>query len=547
MSIASSCVDLIVTNGCLYTQDSRRPQARAAAIGGGRIVAVGDDDSVLGLAGAETEVLDLGGRAVLPGFQDSHFHYHEWALGLRRLMLADAGSLADLLERVRQAAAGTGSGQWITGQGWNEADWVEPRMPSRHDLDRAAPEHPVMLYRSDLHLVAVNTRALRMAGIDRNTPDPPQGLIERDETGRATGILKDLAINLVKEKIPSATRQETLDAMAAGIPLLHRLGITGVHDFRLMGGMEGAAAFSAWQQLDRSGRLQLRAWVLLPGEFLDEIVRVGLRTGFGNERLQVGHLKYFTDGGMGARSAWMLEPYLDAASGMPLLPVEQLEKAVIRAQRHGLAVAVHAIGDRANRELVRMFERIDGLDRGPAAGPDAGPPARIPHRIEHVQMIRPEDLKRMARLALVPSVQPPHIVDDMTMIDRAVGQRGAWVYPFGDMLAEGLEMICGSDCPVADPNPLLGIEAAVTRKRRNGYPDGGWYPRQRLTVAQAVRAYTLAPALACGRGHQLGSLTEGKLADLVVLDQDPFRVDPDRIGDIRVDMTLFDGRRVYGR
>lgn len=547
MNAKPCCADLIVRNGCLYTQDNGLPHARAAAIGGGRILAVGDDEEIRALAGADTEVMDLGGRTVLPGFHDSHFHYHEWALGLRQLVLSGVASLPELVERVRDTAEHTAAGQWITGQGWNEGDWPRLRMPNRDDLDRAAPAHPVMLYRSDLHLVAVNSEALRIAGIDRRTPDPPQGLIERDGSGRATGILKDLAINLVKDRIPPATERDTLAAMTAGLPLLHRLGITGIHDFRLMGGVEGAAAFSAWQELDRTGRLQLRSWVLLPGESLDEIVHIGLRTGFGNERLRVGHLKYFADGGMGARSAWLQDPYLDAESGMPLVPMDRLEKAVIRAERHGLAVAVHAIGDRANRELVRMFEKIDALRRSSACHKAGDPLTRIPHRIEHVQMIRPEDLERMARLSLVASVQPPHLVDDMKMIDRAVGKRGAWVYPFQDMVASGLDPICGSDCPVADPNPFLGIEAAATRRRRNGYPEGGWYPKQKLTVAQAVRGYTLAPALACGWSNQLGSLTAGKRADLVVLDQDPFRVDPGRIGDTRVDLTIFDGRIVYCR
>jgi hypothetical protein len=275
----------------------------------------------------------------------------------------------------------------------------------------------------------------------------------------------------------------------------------------------------------------------IPGERLEEAIALGLRTGFGDDYLRVGHVKFFADGGQGARTAWMLEPYLDAAGcGMPLTPPEDVAEAVRRADRAGLAVAVHAIGDRANRELITVFEQHA-----------TGNTRHVPHRIEHVQMIRPDDVARLARLGIVASVQPIHVTDDIPMMEKSVGPRGRFAYPFRDMLDAGVTLALGSDCPVADPNPLWGIHAAVTRQGRDGTPPGGWYPQQRLTVAQAVRGFSMGPALVSGREAHLGSITPGKLADLVVLDRDIFAVEPMEIAQAQVMVTVFDGRVVYER
>ena len=531
---------LILYNGKLYTQDPDFSQATAFAIRGTRFWALGSDDEILALAGPNTQLIDMGGRLALPGLTDAHFHYRRWALVRHQLPLAMAASLTDLRAQVAQATREKSPDCGIMGHGWNETRWPEPRIPTRADLDDVAPTHPVFLSRSDGHLALANSQALHQAGITADTPDPPEGIIDRDASGEPTGVLRERAIELVSDVVPPPTEAETIGAMRDGLAVLNRLGLTGVHDQRAMDPAYGLAAFRAWQQLEAAGELTLRAWMNIPVENLDLAATVGLRTGFGNDRFRVGHVKFFADGGQGARTAWMLEPYEDADCGMPITPPVEMAEIVRHAHQSGLAVSVHSIGDRANRELLTVLEQVLN---GEQTSPTAPPAAR--HCIEHVQMIRPEDVDRLARLDVVASVQPIHVTDDMPMVDQSVGPRGRFAYPFRTMLDAGVTLAFGSDCPVADPNPLWGIHAAVTRQRQDGTPPGGWYPEQRLTVAEAVWGFTMGPALATGRETQLGSITPGKLADLIVLDRDIFAIDPMEIATAQVVMTVFDGQVVY--
>lgn len=537
--------ELIFQNAVIRTMDPSRPQARAVAVGNGRILAVGENSEIASLSSPESKTLDLEGRLLLPGFMDSHFHYYDWSLGRKQLNLADAASLEDLLNRVADAARRLPEGSWILGQGWNESDWEEERMPTRTVLDRAAPNHPVALWRCDLHLASVNSLALKEAGIDDSTPDPPDGVIARDSSGRANGILRELAPNLIKSAMDRAGNAGVYEAMLDGIPEIHSYGLTGIFDVRLMGGVEGPPALRAWQRLREQGKLDLRCWVSLPGERLDEAAALGLRTGLGDDRLRLGHLKYFMDGGMGARTAWMIDPYLDGGVGMNLYPPDALQERIIKADRAGLAVMVHAIGERANREIVSVFEAVERAGASDDNLPSKRP--MVPHRIEHIQMIRPEDLKRMARLNVVGCVQPHNMILDIHMIDRCVGERGHWTYMYRSILDAGIPLLFSSDSPVCDPRPLVGIHAAVTRQRRDGSPEGGWYPRERISVEEAVRGYTLAPAEANGVAGELGTVSPGKRADMVVLDRDIFSVDPMEIIETSVDMTIFDGRVVFSR
>jgi predicted amidohydrolase YtcJ len=537
--------DLVLINGNIRTQDADRPLAGAVAVGRGRILAVGDDEEIKSLAGPDTRVVDLGGRLCLPGLMDSHFHFYDWSMRRLQLTLADVESFQDLLNRVSAAVRDAEPGRWILGQGWNEADWPEHRMPTRDDLDRAAPSNPVALWRCDLHLAVANSAALEQAGIDENASDLPEGSIKRDASGRPTGILREGAPNLIKEIIPSLKEEEIYAAMREGIHVLHSLGLTALEDIRLMGGTAGKAAFQSLQRLRNGHDLDLRCWVSIPGERLEQAVSLGLRTGFGDDYLRIGHVKYFADGGMGARTAWMLEPYLDAGIGTPATPMEELEKSLRRADEAGLAVAIHSIGDRANRELVSVFEGLQknrGRNRADAA---ARPLAS--HRIDHVQMIRPEDLARLARLDVVACVQPHNLVLDIAMIDECVGERGKWTYAYRGMLDRGIRVTFSSDAPVCDPGPLAGIHAAVTRQRRDGTPEGGWYPSQRISVDDAVRSYTILPAVSYGVGDRLGSITPGKYADMVVLSKDIYTIDPMEIIETKVDLTVFDGRIVFER
>lgn len=544
--------DLFLINGRLHSQDARYPHATAVAVRCGRIQAVGSDSEVRELASPRAKIVDLEGRLVLPGMTDAHLQYYDWSLGLRRLPLAGATSLPDLQRRLVERTREFAPGQWILGQGWNESRWPELRMPTREDLDRVAPDRPVILWRNDLHLAATNSRALQTAGITADTADPPGGVIDRDDSGQPTGILRELAINLVRDVIPPPSEEETVEAMREGFGHLHRLGLTGVHDYRIMGGADGPPAFRAYQRLQARGELRLRMWMHIPGERLEEAIALGVRTGMGDDHLRVGHVKLFSDGGQGARTAWMLDPYEDNGpevppdhSGMPLTPMDDIAWKVERADRAGLAVAVHAIGDRANRELIGVFERIRWTKRDSNTAPPAAP-----HRIEHVQMIRPEDVARLADLDLMASVQPLHCPDDIPMVERSVGPRSRFAYPFRDMQEAGVRMAFGSDCPVADANPMFGIHAAVTRQTRDGTPPGGWYPEQRLTVSEAVWGFTMGGALVSGREAQLGTITPGKLADLVVLDRDILaleRIAPMEIDQAQVVMTVFDGDIVFWR
>lgn len=539
MNPTSPFPDTILFNAVIATQNPEQPMAQALAIGQGHVLAVGANDDIVHLAGADTQKIDLGGRLVVPGFIDTHIHFYEWALNRQGVRLDDLTCLEDLLERVRRAAVDRPTDQWIMGQGWNESDWRETRMPTREALDRVTPDHPVLLWRCDLHLAAANSAALKLAGIDAGTPDPPEGRIERDAAGEPTGILRELAINLVRQAVAPPDADQVMQAFGDATRALHRRGVTGIHDVRLMADKDGASAFQTFQALERDGRLALRSWVTLPGDRLDDIIGLGLRTGFGSDRLRVGHVKFFSDGGMGARTAWMIDPYLDAQHGMPLMEMDVLASDVRRADDAGLSVMVHAVGDRANRELVDIFEALES--RRTRSG---GPRPAIPHRIEHVQMIRPEDADRLGALHLALCVTPANMVLDINLIDSAVGDKGQWTYAFRRLMDTGIPVMFSSDCPVCDPDPLVGIHAAVTRQRADGTPENGWHPQNRVTVAEAIQAYTVTPA-SVHQALDLGVIAPGKKADLAVLSENMLTAPPSRIPHIKVDMTLFDGHIVY--
>jgi predicted amidohydrolase YtcJ len=530
--------NLILYNGTLTTQDPNFPHATALALRDGRILALGSDSDIRALARSHTQQINLDARRVLPGLTDAHFHFQDWAMLRRGVVLTGTNSLAEVREQVHRAVQGAAPGQWILGQGWNQDGWPNPQLPNRADLDDLTPDNPVILWRTDLHLSWANSRALQAADITAATPDPEMGIIERDRTGQPSGILRELAINLVRRAIPAPTAAETDEAIRRAIKAVHRLGLTGIHDMRIMGGEDGPPAFTTWQRLRAAETLDLRVWMMLPGERLDEAIALGLRTGFGDDHLRIGGVKLFADGATGSRTAWMLEPFADAGVGLPLTPMREITETVSRAHRAGLAATIHAIGDRAIRELLDVFTEI--LSRQAKQDPPLAP-----HRIEHVQHSHPADLKRLAPLGLVASVQPLHATDDMAMVDRACGQRAQWAYAFRHLLDAGTILALGSDCPVASPNPFWGIHAAVTRQRQDGTPAGGWHPIQRLTVAEAVWGYTLGAAYASGQAARQGSLSPGKLADLIVLDRDIFSIPPGDIPDTEVWLTIFDGRIVH--
>ncbi len=528
---------LILYNGTLYTQWPEQPQASAMAVEGGRIVAVGSDATIRAQAGAGTEEVDLGGRFVLPGLTDAHVHLYDWALARQEVALAGTRSLGEMLARLRARLQTLPAGRWLTGQGWNETEWQPPIMPSRHDLDPLSDEHPMIFWRSDMHSAIANSAALRAAAVTRHTPDPDGGVIERDEQGEPTGRFFEMAIGLIRDVVPPPTDEELDAALRATLAECHRLGLTGLHDQRMKCHGEGRRALRAYGRLQASGDLRLRLTTNVDAMDRAHAFALGLYSGFGNERLQLGHLKIFLDGSLGSQTAWMVEPFegSDNNVGVVVTPPNEIHTIVREAQQHGWAISVHAIGDRANREVLDIFEELAGERQAST---------RFPHRIEHVQTLQPDDLPRLAALGIIASVQPIHATDDMVAVERLWGARASHSYAFRSLLDSGATLALGSDVPVASPNPFWGIHAAVTRQRRDGTPPDGWHPQERLTLAEAIAGYTLGPASAVGRGHILGRLAPGFLADVVVLDRNLFAIPPAMIADTRVEGVLFDGEWV---
>ncbi len=533
-------LDLILLNASISTQQPGPHREEAAAIQGGRILAVGCSEEMLDMAAPGTPVVELDGDLVLPGFTDAHIHFHDLARRRSQIDLAPATSLEDALARIAAHAARLPDDAWVLGYGWNESGWPIPRFPDRRDLDPITGGRPAALWRADLHAAWANSAALARAGIDARTPNPPAGVIDRDPQGQPTGILRELAIDLVRQVIPALSETAFLDNLQAVAADLNRLGIVGVHDQRMKDNAEeGRLALRRYSRLRAEDRLTLRIACNIEAANLDHLIALGLSSGFGDEWLRLGHVKLFADGSLGARTAWMLAPYEGEAAntGMFLTSPGHMLDVIQRAHRHGCAISIHAIGDRANREVLDIFAEA-------LAGGSPQPPS-LPHRIEHVQTIQPEDLPRLAEMGLVASVQPIHCTDDIAAADRFWGERGTNTYAFRSLLEAGTILAFGSDAPVASPNPWWGIHAAVTRQRRDGSPVGGWHPAQRLTVTEAVHAYTRGPAIAIGQAHQQGCIAPGYLADLIVLDRDIFTCDPAAIAETKVKMTIVGGKIVY--
>jgi predicted amidohydrolase YtcJ len=531
--------DIIFTNGPVYTMDQAAPRAQAVAVKGRRVVGVGAGADILALRGPRTQVIDLAGRPLLPAFADSHIHFSKLALQSQQLDLTAAGSASGVAAIVARAASKTPEGHWLRGIGWDRNTWPDPALPGRDLLDQIAPRHPVALASKDLHTLWVNSAALAAAGVSGDTADPPGGVIvRRPQSNEPAGILLEAATKLVSAVYP----QPTLAELAAGIGEATRvawsLGITNIHQ---MGDTPDGRAFQAFQHLDSRGALGLRVLHYLPRESLHAAVGLGLRSGFGSQRLRIGGIKLFADGSLGSRTAWMLEPFADEPHnyGVAWLDPQELRHEVRRASQAGLAVAVHAIGNRANREVI---DAIAAASAASAASAD------LRHRIEHAQLLHADDMPRLAHLGIVASMQPLHCPADILMADRHWGEpRNQGAYAWRSLLDSGVTLAFGSDGPVEPISVLQGIHAAVTRRRADGSPDPqGWHPEQRLSVTEAVRAYTLGPAIAAGEERWRGSIAPGKLADLVVLSHDIFAGDPMDISAARVEMTLFDGQIVHG-
>ena len=522
--------DLVLLNGKFHTLNNRQPSVTALAVRDGKIVFAGDDAGARATLRPGGEAVDLKGYCAVPGLTDAHLHFQMLSLAWQHVN-AETPTLEEALQKVGERAAATPPGTWILGFGWNHNVWGGS-FPLAADLDRVAPDHPVSLQAKSGHASWNNTRALAMAGVSGGTPDPANGRLVRDATGKPTGVLLEEAMGLVDAVIPAPTLDQVIEAMRKAIPIVHRAGLTGVHD------LDGAQAFSAHQVLHRQGELTLRVLKTIPLQHLDEAIGVGLRSGYGDDWLRVGQVKMFADGALGPRTALMLEGYDTArdVTGIAVTDIRLINEAVHKATAAGLACAIHAIGDRANRVVLDVYEEVQA-ERGTLP---------LPNRIEHVQLLAPSDQGRLGRLGVVASMQPLHATSDMLIAERHWGTRCSGGYALKTQLRHGAVLALGSDCPVEVLDPLIGIHAAVTRRRSDGTPGPeGWYPEERLTVEEAVRGFTWGAAYAAGMQDKLGSLEPGKLADITILDQDIFEIEPMEILQTQVKATLTGGRFVW--
>lgn len=520
-------------------------RADALAVAGGRLLAVGSAGD-LGAVFPRASRVDLLGLPVFPGLIDAHIHFVSYGLSLLQIELREARSVAEAVRVVAQAteiaaeAVRSGGaapertdGAWLLGRGWDQNLWTDGRFPTRHDLDPATGGRPAALTSKDGHLLWVNSAALRAAGISRDTPDPPGGAIGRDAAGEPDGLLKEEATALVRRVIPPPTPEALERAALAASAHLHRLGIAGVHNFTSPTA-EDPDHFTALQHLHARGDLATRVVACLPDRHLDAAAAAGVRTGLGDEMLRVGPLKIFADGTLGSQTASMLAPFEGQPGnlGIQVRSPEELDRLVRRAIEAGLWTAIHAIGDRACRDVLDVFERHLAASQRLAAR----------HRIEHAQLLHPDDLPRLARLGVTASMQPVHATADREIADRYWGPRARWAYPWQALGTSGAVLAFGSDAPVETPNPWQGLFAAVTR-RREGEPGGlAWYAEECVSLEEAFRAYTAGAAQAAGTERWQGTLDAGKVADFIVLDRDPYAGPSEELLSVQVLATVVDGR-----
>lgn len=551
LGVAAHAQPTYYCNANIYTMDPENPRATGLLVGQGMIWGVGSEDEIKAQMREQGirvfQRVDMGGRTILPGLIDAHGHMI--SLGSMELGVVDlrgAGSYEEVVALVRDRASHVAAGTWIVGRGWDNESWADKRLPHHTLLSKAVPDHPVWLSRVDGHAGLANAKAMEIAGVDLSTESPAGGEVVRDPRRVATGLFVDNAESIITSHIPDGVTGSAEECILRAQEKCLSFGLTGVHDAGV-----SPADIGVYQRLETEGRLKIR---------VDAMVRGGDAPAFFRDhgpvdsfKLSVYSAKAYADGAMGSRGAWMLKPYEDRPTddagepytGLVVTPPEEIEKLARDALAQNYQVCVHAIGDRANREVLDAFSRaLEGWTPTIPEGRDEAPGHRF--RIEHAQLLSPEDMHRFAELGVIASMQPTHCTSDMRWVDDRVGpERAKGAYAWATLLKENAHLAFGSDFPVESPNPFLGIYAAVTREDLDGNPAGGWHPEQRLTREEALRAFTIEAAYAAFWEERVGSLTFGKLADFIVIDRDVMTCDVSDIPGTRVLETYSFGELVY--
>jgi predicted amidohydrolase YtcJ len=532
--------DLVLLNAKIWTVNRAQPEAEVLAVGRDRILAIGTKGEVRSLIGPRTQVLDLKGKRVVPGFYDSHVHMLGSGMRLAQVALKDAKDEAEFGKRLREFDRRLPRERWLLGGEWDHDRTFTGRLPTAELLDKYVAQRPVFLRRYDGHMGIVNTRALQLAGITAQTPDPPGGVIYRKPgTKEPTGLLRDNAMSLVERLVPPTAESEMIDAVHAALDEARRVGVTSVQDMDGSGSASRRKLLRLYQQLAKSGKLTVRIDLRWPLAAWNELAALGIEAGFGDDWVRIGGLKGFVDGSLGSSTAKMFEPFVNEpnSTGVYVTPLSRLREYIEQADRAGLSVAVHAIGDRANAELLDIFAEVTKRN---------GPRDRR-FRIEHAQHLRPQDYARFKDLNVIASMQPYHIIDDGRWAEGRIGaRRCASSYACRSLLDAGTRVAFGSDWSVAPLSPILGIDAAVNRRTLDGKNPDGWFPEQKISVAQAIEGYTITSAYAGFQEKDRGSLEPGKLADLVVLSRDILaETERDRIAETEVVLTMVGGKVVY--
>ncbi|UCG89442.1 MAG: amidohydrolase [Gemmatimonadota bacterium] len=532
----AAVADVVLTGGLIWTGPSAPVSggdaATAIAVADGRVLAVGSDRDIERYVGSATGTIDLAGRRVVPGLMDAHTHFIAGGFELAGVALRDAATPDEFARRIA-GFAGEHVGEWVLGGTWDHELWGG-ELPRRDWIDSVTPETPVLVSRLDGHMSLANSEALRQAGITADTPDPAGGTIVRYEDGRPTGILKDAAQSLVSRVIPEPSEAELDRALQAAAGHALARGVTSITD---MGSWQG---LDTYRRARARGALPLRVYAVVPMATRARLADFIARNGTGDDRLFWGGLKAFVDGSLGSTTAWFYDPYTDepGTTGLMVTDTAELREAILDSDRQGFHVIVHAIGDRANDWLLDVY----------AAAREANGPGDRRPRIEHAQHLSAKAITRFGPESVIASMQPYHAIDDGRWAGKRIGpERIATTYAFRDLLQAGASLAFGSDWTVAPIDPLIGIYAAVTRRTIDGANPEGWVPAQKITVEQALTAYTAANAYACYREDRLGTLDVGKYADLAVLSDDIFLIDPDAIEHVRVDLTMVEGAVVYER